>query len=71
MLNLLFILVGVAVSYWLYLRRRFPENFPPHPKYSIPVLGDMWNFRHGPTTGIEMMRRKYGRVFGMLVGSVR
>ncbi len=71
MLNLFVILVAVAASYWLYLRRRFPKNFPPHPSYSIPILGDTWNFRNGPTTGIEIMRKKYGKVFGMLVGNVR
>ncbi len=66
------LLVGaLSLLYWQYHRTRHPKNFPPHPRFSIPLLGDALLFNKGLTTSVEELRQRFGKVFGALSGPIR
>ncbi len=62
----------VIVAYYLfYLFNRHPKNFPPHPRFSIPVFGDSIFMGKSRTKAFRRFRQRYGDIFGYIIGSKR
>lgn len=65
------VFVALVAYYLLYLYTRYPKHFPPHPRFSIPVLGDIIHMRKSRIQAFKRFRKKYGDIFGYMVGSRR
>ena len=52
---------------------RHPKNYPPGPRFPLPIIGDSYRMADGSLTKtIASMRAKYGDVFGFyLTGNLR
>ncbi len=56
--------------YWLLVVKRHPDNFPPGPRFPIPLLGDFIGFGRRPDL-LTKLRKDYGDIVGMWRGEER
>ncbi len=63
--------VVTVVLYALFLYGRHPKGFPPHPNFSLPLLGDILSLMPNTGKAFERMHAKYGDVYGFLMGTQR
>ena len=71
MFDVLLISFGILVIYWFLIATRHPKNFPPGPRWSLPVLGNALDIGTDMGVGFENLRLKYGDVFGMFLSKDR
>ncbi len=68
---LLLLVAAAAAAYAYYLKTRHPKGFPPHPGFSLPVVGDFAMLVPNSGQAFKRMWKKYGDVYGFLMGSQR
>jgi len=68
LLAAIFLLAIVGVYF---VKMRHPKNFPPHPKWSLPLLGDSLAIGQDMAAGFKRMHERFGPVFGVWLGPVR
>ncbi len=68
---LLYLAVAVVASWILYLVTRYPSGFPTHPRFSLPVIGDSLLLFPNIQKGFEQLRKKYGKIHGLMLGNMR
>ncbi len=66
----IFLLVALA-AYWFLVASKHPEGFPSGPRWSLPIIGNALDIGSNTMAGFENLRRKYGNVFGLFLGSDR
>lgn len=70
-MDILTIIALFGAVYLVYLWKRYPKDFPPHPTFSIPFLGDVDMISSSAPKAIKRLRAKHGDVFGCIVGPQR
>ncbi len=68
MLDLLILLFAVWCVWW-YKVTRLPENFPPGPRFPLPVVGSLYALGSDMYKGFKDFHKKYGDIFGLHMGS--
>ncbi len=63
--------LAILALYVLFLKTRHPKGFPPHPGFSLPMVGDMLSLLPNTGEAFKRMRAKYGDVYGFLMGTQR
>ena len=48
---------------------RHPKNFPPGPRFPLPLIGDSYVMGTDLTKGTFKLREKYGDMVGLFFGS--
>ena len=73
MLEVLCLVLGlIALIKWIQ-SVRLPKNFPPGPRFPLPLIGDGYVLMTAPTLtdGFEKLRIQYGDVYGFYMGPKR
>nr|AIL94128.1 cytochrome P450 CYP3032A1 [Tigriopus japonicus] len=67
------VIVGLLVLgvFWWFKNYSHPKGFPPSPKTSWPLLGDILLLGENIVTGFHEMKEKYGDIFGLFLGPQR
>ncbi len=69
---LLFCVVLVFLTaYWFLVATRLPKDFPPGPRFTLPVLGNALQLGWRMQTGIDRLAAKYGDICGFYLGGHR
>ncbi len=71
MLAFLAIFAALLVLYWFLVATRHPKDFPPGPRFTLPVLGNALSLGADISAGFERLRRRYGDVYGLFVAKDR
>ncbi len=72
MLAALLAIVLVALAlHWVWVTTRPPKDFPPCPRFPLPVVGDALSLGKNIIAGFERLRRKHGDVYGLYLGRER
>ena len=60
-----------ALSIWWYWKKVwiYPTNFPPGPRFPLPVLGDAIALGSEPPVNLKKLHQKHGDLVGFLFGS--
>jgi len=57
---------------WLHFySTRHPKNFPPHPRFTLPLLGDTLSVGKDTNEGFKRMHKTLGPIFGLWLGPIR
>jgi len=64
------IFAAVLIGLYFYSIKH-PHNFPPHPKFSLPLIGDVHMVGKDINQGFKRMHEKYGPIFGLWLGPNR
>ena len=70
MIDLILFIIFILVLYWWFLTR-LPKDFPPGPRFPIPILGDNLSLGDNITMGIANLTEKYGNIVGMWMGPLK
>jgi hypothetical protein len=74
MLTTILSILFLAISTILWYKRKkiffqYPDNFPPGPRFPLPIAGDGYAFKNIPE-GFESLHKKYGKIVGLNLGGV-
>jgi len=64
------VLTVLALCLHFYITRH-PKNFPPHPKFTLPFIGDSLSVGKDNNEGFIRMHKSYGSIFGLWLGQLR
>jgi len=63
-------LVVLIIFLYFYLTRH-PANFPPHPKWTLPLIGNALSIGNDTNKGFSKLHQKLGPIFGLWMGPLR
>ena len=68
-----FALAVLAVLFLAYHIKKFrhPKDFPPGPRFPLPLVGDGYVMGSDITKGFYDLRKKYGDMVGLFLGKQR
>jgi len=46
----------------------YPKNFPPGPRFPLPIAGDGYVLGKHVTSGLMKLKEKYGKIVGLYFG---
>ncbi len=61
----------VLAFLWRKICCNYPVNFPPGPRWPLPVIGDIWTLGADVNKGVHRLVNRYGRIVGLKIGSQR
>ena len=65
---LVLIILGLI---WYIKSSQHPKNFPPGPRFPLPLVGDAYQFGNDISGGLAKTMKKYGKISGMWIGNQR
>ena len=71
MMLLIVLLLTFLALVWYIKSSQHPKNFPPGPRFPLPLIGDAYHFGSDISGGLSKMTKKYGKISGMWIGGER
>ena len=68
---LIVLLLTFLALVWYVKSSQHPKNFPPGPRFPLPLIGDAYHFGSDISGGLSKMTKKYGKISGMWIGGER
>ena len=71
MWGILLITVVIFWIYWFLVATRHPKNFPPGPRFALPLIGDSLAIGNNLNEGFKKLQKTYGDAIGCWMGPIR
>ena len=65
------IIIAILGLIWYIKSWLHPRNFPPGPRFPLPVIGDIYVIGTDFVKGLKKLKVKYGPTFGFWLGNQR
>ena len=67
----LVVVLSILAFIWYWKISQLPKNFPPGPRFPLPIVGDAYILGRDISGGLSKVTKKYGKIAGMWMGSER
>ena len=67
----LVVVLSLLAFIWYWKTSQLPKNFPPGPRFPLPIVGDAYILGRDISGGMSKVTKKYGKIAGMWMGSER
>ena len=65
------VFITILLIFWYIKSRQHPTNFPPGPRFPLPIIGDAHTIGKDFSKGLINLSNEYGKVVGLWLGSKR